>query len=187
VVLCKDNKLPYIQITKGEFLEQFGKAIEKDYAEKIDKINKDTWNDDTKKKIRGQEKEKYDKRIAAFQKLNSKYKDRLGEKAAIYSPQPSIYLESSTVADFFEGNSATEPKIPVYKYDPTKAALSKTNDPQWIVIAWEAEGVVNADPAGLHMHKSILDNFDFDYVYNYFFYPEKVKGVPYKPLRSPTP
>ncbi|HLO82105.1 MAG TPA: hypothetical protein VK166_14150 [Chitinophagaceae bacterium] len=186
VVLCKDNQLPYIQITKGEYLEQFGKAIEKDYAEKIDKINKDTWNEETKQKIRGQEREKYDRRIAAFQRLREKYKDRLLEKAAIYSPQPSIYLENSTGVDVFEGISAAEPKIPVYKYDPAKAALSKTDNPQWIVIAWEAEGVANADPAGLHMHQSILDNFDFDYVYNYFFYPEKVKGIAYKPLHSPT-
>jgi hypothetical protein len=185
VILCRDNQWPYIQITKGEFLDQFGKAIDRDYAEKTDKISKDTWNEETKKKVISQEKENYDKRIAAFQRLKDKYKNRMQEPAEINSAQPSIYLENSSAEDIFDGSGAKDRKVPVYKYDPAKAALSKTDTPQWIVIAWEAEGVATVDPAGLHMHKSILDNFDFDYVYNYFFYPEKVKGISYKPLHSP--
>ena len=36
------------------------------------------------------------------------------------------------------------------------------------------------------MHESIINNFNFDYVYNFFFDPEKVKGMPYKPRRSPS-
>jgi hypothetical protein len=31
-----------------------------------------------------------------------------------------------------------------------------------------------------------LNNFNFDYVYNFFFHPEVVKGQLYKPLRSPS-
>ena len=30
-----------------------------------------------------------------------------------------------------------------------------------------------------------MNNFNFKYAYDYFFNPEKVKGQPYKPLRSP--
>ena len=45
-------------------------------------------------------------------------------------------------------------------------------------------GTVN-DPVEKHMHESIINNFNFDYVYNYLFNPEKVKGQPYKPLRPP--
>jgi hypothetical protein len=185
VLLCKDNERPYLQITKAEFLDQFGKAIERDYEAKKDKINADTWNEETKQKVRAREKENYDKRIAAFQRLKDKYRSRLQEPAVISSAQPSIYLENSSTEDIFEGSGAKDRKVSVYKYDPAKLALSKTDKPQWIVIAWEAEGVANADPAGLHMHRSILDNFDFDYVYNYFFYPEKVKGLYYKPIHSP--
>jgi hypothetical protein len=32
----------------------------------------------------------------------------------------------------------------------------------------------------------MLNNFNFQYVYDYFFDPDKVKGQPYKPLRSPS-
>ena len=41
-------------------------------------------------------------------------------------------------------------------------------------------------PYNIHLHESILNNFNFDYVYNFFFDPEKVKGQSYKPLRSPS-
>jgi hypothetical protein len=185
VLLCKDNQRPYIQITKGEFLDQFSQAIERDYTEKIAKINKDTWNEETKQKVRGREKENYNKRIAAFQRWRDKYKNRLQEPAAINSAQPSIYLENNSAEDIFVDSGVQGRAIPVYKYDPAKAAMAKTDNPQWIVIAWDAEGVANDDPAGSHMHRSILSNFNFDYVYNYFFYPEKVKGVSYQPLRAP--
>jgi hypothetical protein len=35
------------------------------------------------------------------------------------------------------------------------------------------------------MHESIINNFNFGYVYDFFFEPGKVKGVGYHPLRSP--
>jgi hypothetical protein len=44
---------------------------------------------------------------------------------------------------------------------------------------------MQTQPYFVHLHESIINNFNFDYVYNYFFDPEKVKGQPYKPLRSP--
>ena len=37
-------------------------------------------------------------------------------------------------------------------------------------------GMANAAILIIHLHESILNNFNFDYVYNYFFNPEKVKG-----------
>ena len=42
------------------------------------------------------------------------------------------------------------------------------------------------DPISLSLHNAILNNVDFQYIYDYFFDPDKVKGQPYKPLRSPS-
>ena len=41
-------------------------------------------------------------------------------------------------------------------------------------------------PVSLSLHNAILNNVDFQYIYDYFFDPAKVKGQPYKPLRSPS-
>ena len=40
-------------------------------------------------------------------------------------------------------------------------------------------------PFNIHLHESVLNNFNFEYAYDYFFNPEKVKGQSYKPIRSP--
>ena len=71
----------------------------------------------------------------------------------------------------------------VYAIDPKVTELCRTEGPQWIVMYWTAD--LN-DPISLNLHNAILNNFDFQYVYDYFFDPAKVKGQPYKPLRSPS-
>ena len=83
----------------------------------------------------------------------------------------------------FEGNGGTPKRLPVYTIDPRVVELCKTDAPQWIVMYWTAH--LN-DPVNLSLHKAILNNVDFQYIYDYFFDPDKVKGQPYKPLRSPS-
>ena len=86
-------------------------------------------------------------------------------------------------ADVFEGNGGTTKRLPVYTIDPRMVELAKTDAPQWIIMYWTAH--LN-DPISLRLHESILNNVDFQYIYDYFFDPDKVKGQPYKPLRSPS-
>lgn len=167
VLLCKDNVKPYIQVTKGEYLEELGKAIESEATEKLK-----NGNDVNAQLIQ---------RRAALARLREKYKNRLAESAKL-KQQPDLYLENEDSFDVFE-NSNYPAEYPVYKFDPAKLALTKTDQPQWIVIRWEAEGVANNDEAGTHLHQTMLNNVDYDYIYNYFFYPEKVKGISYKPLK----
>jgi hypothetical protein len=84
----------------------------------------------------------------------------------------------------FDGNGGgTNKRLTVYTIDPKVTELCKTGGPQWIVMHWTAD---LRDPISLNLHNSILNNFDFQYVYDYFFDPAKVKGQPYKPLRSPS-
>ena len=124
--------------------------------------------------------ENNEKRILCLKNNKEKYKNRLQEPAQIYTDQPSILLEN--VPDIFEGTGAGSVKLFVYKIDPVVAELCKTDKPQWIVVTWHGDVT---SPVGKHQHESIINNFNFDYVYNFFFDPEKVKGQPYKPLRSP--
>ena len=62
------------------------------------------------------------------------------------------------------------------------AALCKTGGPQWIVVTWTAQ--LN-DPTIKRLHDAVINNFNFEYLYDYFFAPEKVKGRSYAPLRNP--
>ncbi|MBK8141439.1 MAG: hypothetical protein IPK57_10760 [Chitinophagaceae bacterium] len=60
--------------------------------------------------------------------------------------------------------------------------LCKTDQPQWITIRWTL-GMPNS-AYNVHMMESILNNFNFDYVYKYLFGSTKITES-YKPLRSP--
>jgi hypothetical protein len=167
VLLCKDNVKPYVQLTKGEYLSELGNAIERDAAEK--------------KKQGSDVSSLLSQRRAALARLNAKYKNRLNEPAKL-KQQPGIRIEDADGFDVFESRNYPA-EYPVYKFDPAKLALTKTDQPQWIVISWDAEGVANGDEAGTHLHQTMLNKINYDYIYNYFFYPEKVRGISYKPLR----
>ncbi len=188
VILSTDNKLPFIQVTIGEVLR---------IAEEVIPVH---WEIEKKKifeKTQGNQKdidfytksemEKIEKAKITLAKLREKYKTRLSEPAYLYNTG----FELITLAngyDIFAGYKVDEQsppikkKNPVYKVDPAIQALCKTDKPQWIYMYWNG---ALFDPVEKHMHESIINNFNFDYVYNFFFDPEKVKGQPYKPLRSP--
>jgi len=183
VLLSKDHKLPFTIVTKGEYLDAVGVAI-------------DSWRSAEKTRItqarQGNQKQidvemKYvdgltAKRRAVLDKNREKYKDRLRETAEIPTTgSPDVTLEN--YPDVFELTGGTPTKLPVYTIDPRLAELCKTDAPQWIVISWTAQ--LN-DPVSLSLHEAIVKNVNVEYIYNYFFDPDKVKGQPYKPLRSPS-
>jgi hypothetical protein len=181
VLLYKDYKPPFINITKGEYLQIIASTITREYEKEKKKIYEQNAGD--QKGIDYFMKylnDRNEKRLAAFNNNKEKYKNRLQETAEIYTDQPDIFLEQ--YPDVFEGNGGRALKLPIYKIDPAIAELCKTDKPQWIRISWSGE--IN-DPAGKYHHESIINNFDFAYVYNFFFDPVKVKGQPYKPLHSP--
>ncbi len=61
------------------------------------------------------------------------------------------------------------------------AALATSDAPQWILVLWD--GNIATDPIAKQLHDAILNNFNFEYLYDFVFNPEKVKGQP--PLRAP--
>jgi len=180
VILSKNNERPWVQITKGEFLEQLEKSINRTHADNLKKINED-YNEKRKQSFLENESALYKKRLEALAGQKEKYRNRLNEKATIYTEQPSVHLENTP--DLFEGNGGVNQKIPVYKFDPAWTAKTSTDRPQWITISWGG-GEMN-DETFKNLHASMLNNVDIDYIYNYFFDPEKIKGKPYLPLRPP--
>jgi len=182
VMLFKDNKLPFIKITKGEYLQIVEDAVTRLYEKEKKKIYENKSN--SQKNIdyfMSYLNDKNNKRIECLNKNKEKYKNRLQETAEIFTTQPTVMLEN--YPDVFEGTGGSRIQLPVYKIDPAIAQRCKTDKPQWIVISWTT--FIN-DATGKYFYESVLNNFNFDYVYNFFFDPEKVKGQPYKPLRSPS-
>jgi len=182
IVLTKDHKHPFVTVTKGEYIQAMEAAIAKKYDDEKAKIARD--NKGNQKSIdyfMGYLNTNHGKRLEALKSNRDKYKDRLQETAEVATLQPTDLLEN--YPDLFEQDGIGQRKLTVYTIDPKVTELCKTGGPQWIVMYWTAD---LRDPISLNLHNAILNNFDFQYVYDYFFDPAKVQGRPYKPLRSPS-
>lgn len=181
LLLYPENGFPFIKISKGEYLDQIAAAVERKYTlEKEEAVTK-WYTDATRATARKYADDRYEKRMAVLKNNREKYKQALNDVAEIFTVQPDILLEN--YSDVFAGNGGTSLKLPVYKIAPAIADRCKKEGPQWITVTWN--GGLNSS-VGNHQHESIVNNFNFEYIYNFFFYPEKVKGQPYKPLRPPS-
>jgi hypothetical protein len=180
LLLYPQNAFPFIKVNKGEYIGQVAAAIERKYAiEKAEAVTK-WYTDATRATARQYADDRYQKRISVLKTNKEKYKNRLDETAEIFTEQPDVMLEN--YSDVFVGNGGSSLKLPVYKIDPVIAERCKKGNPQWLTIFWNG-GLGSA--VGKNQHESIINNFNFDYLYKFCFDPEKVKGQPYKPLRSP--
>jgi hypothetical protein len=186
VLLCKDNKSPFVKITRGEYLQALETAIPVFY-EKEKKLISQAEQGDKQRIIipLKQLDEKIDRFTEGLKKNREKYKDRLGEYA-MTNVQPFL-SDLDFGGDAFNGQKLTDPEsasvgYPVYKIDPAMAELCKRDKPQWILISWQYYVV---DPTEKQQHEANINNFNFSYIYNFFFDPEKVKGQVYRPLQYP--
>jgi len=182
VLLSKDNKMPYVQITKREYLGLLPDAIERKFQEEKKYAEKNWPEGKVRDNALIESVARKEKRLLRLKENLDRYKNRLDEPAEVFSIQPSILLENAN--DIFTGDGGHSSKYGVYKVDPEMIAKCKEDNPQWVLITWN--WIAN-DPKLVHMHESIINNFNFQYVYDFFFDKEKVKGKPYKPLNDPTP
>ena len=187
VLLCKNNQLPFIPVSIGELIQKTGEMIQVKHEEEKKKIiEKAQGNQRDIDYFTKYENEKFEKAKACFTKLQEKYKTKLADLAAL--PSNYDYIDLVNGYDMFtrykieESPSSPPKQFPVYKLAPNTYELCKKDQPQWILATWSW---MTSNASELYMHDAIINNFNFDYVYNFFFDPEKVKGQPYKPLRSP--
>jgi hypothetical protein len=182
VLLSKDHRLPFVTITKGQYLDALDVAIGRWRSAEKKRITEAEQGDQKRIDIAMKDvDERTAKRTAVLARNREKYRDRLQETAELPTDQADLMLENSP--DVFERAGASGKKLPVYTIDPRLVELCKTDAPQWIVMSWTTN--LN-DPVSLSLHEAILNNVNVQYIYDYFFDPDKVKGQPYKPLRSPS-
>jgi hypothetical protein len=187
VLLCKDNRSPFIKITKGEYLAALESSIPVYYEKEKKKISEAEQGNQQRMVLPLKQLDEKIKRFNDGLKNNkAKYKNRLSEPAMTHA-QPSLN-DLDNGRDVFTSQYLTDPestakRYAVYRVDPAVAALCKKDAPQWILVSWE---YWPGNATEQQQHDAIINNFNFQYVYNFFFDPAKVKGQPYKPLRSPS-
>jgi hypothetical protein len=158
IVLAKDNKLPFNPVTVGEFLGYVDQFL----------MGNSTYNtSELKQEI-----------IEAKNKLADYYNEpvRFGDN----SVQDAIIIKPELIINGRERNLNKGYRL--LSVNQSVVNLTKKDKPQWLYVRIRR---TRDDIARMYMAESILNNFNFDYVYNYFFYPEKVKGKFYKPVNQP--
>jgi len=180
VVLSKDNKFPFVKISKAEYLDKLAGAVERKHDKEKEEAVRGWPEGKARTAALKDADDRYQKRVSLLGTNREKYAARLQETAEVFELQPDVLLEN--YKDVFEGSGGPGARYAVYKVDPAMAELAKTDQPQWILIWWNGDLL---DPVEKHQIESIVNNFDFQYVYDFFFAPEKVKGRSYRPLHSP--
>jgi hypothetical protein len=186
VMISQDNRFPFVKLTKGEYLQLLEAAIPRFYEKEKKKIlEQNRGNQKSIDYFTGYLDKKIEGFGAGLKTNREKYKDRLNE-TALTSGQPTLN-DLDNARDVFSNGyiadaESTSGRIPVYKVDPAMAELCKKDKPQWIMVSWWWAA---NNPVEKYLHETIINSFNFDYVYQFFFDPEKVKGKQYKPLRSP--
>lgn len=178
IVLIPGNSLPIRQITKGELLQALEDAIP-DIVIK-EKADRGT-NKYEQDRVDSEFKPRWLKTIA---NLKEKYKSKLSEWAYVTTQYGPITADLYSVdEDFFvEGKPQYGKGFAIYQFDKAAIEKSKQDKPLWITISWQPQKPGSL-PKNANLHQAMLRNFNFEYVYNYFFNPEKVKETAYYPLK----
>ncbi len=179
VYLAPNNKLPIRQLTRGEVLDMSEAAIPGEIKRLLgDPITVN--NNYLKEKYAARAKEletvEAPKWKTNIEKLRKQYRNSLNEPAFIRN------INGIHMSNFEYGDDIFEPsttrKFAVYTYEDGVMENSKKDKPLWICINWMPV-VETGDVYSREIHRSMTNYFNFDYVYDYFFNPEKVKGQPY--------
>ena len=186
VVLTPGNKLPIVQLTKGEVLEQCEKGLKRELEEKKNEARHMSSNNPSYYAgvIKDWDEKHYPQAVKNLNLLKAKYQNRLNEPAILYGwagPSFADFLNASPgnlptlfVEDWYQKMDG----FPVYRYTKEAIEASKKDKPLWVSITWEAQKP-NSRVKPYELHRAMLRYFNYDYVYDYFFNPEKIKGNPY--------
>ncbi|WP_343689300.1 hypothetical protein [Chitinophaga sp.] len=153
VFLAPGNQLPFTPVTKGELLEKALAAATDEY-----------W----KNKIK---------------QLQIRHRTSLNEPAVINALQ-CRETSFETDPDIFDPHTwafqeTYKQNYPVYKLTAATIARCKAQ-PLWVSVCFQYHTAQDPEK-GYAIYKAMTEHINFTYIYNYFFAPEKVKGIGYTP------
>lgn len=183
IYISPDNKLPIVPVSRGELLDKAASSLDV-VLEDVKKEEMQRWQGNPKglesaMKARNEEIEKTRKEIQA---LKEKYKNSLNEPAMVVDYQADWRSFHSGSWDVFKSGPNTI-YYPVYKLDAATMEKMKGPKPLFISIAvpfaTKAQGT-----AQYELYTAVTQHINYEYIYNYFFDPEKVKDKPYTPSNA---
>ncbi len=186
VYLAPENKLPFTTVSRGELLNQAEAALDGQLEiEEKDVEQKWPGNLKAQQEAFAYRKTEVDKYRNNIQQLKKKYANTLSEPAVLRSMQPGFRSFSLDPDPFAITVLERDRKAyyPVYKLTQDVIEKCKTSQPQWIAFWVPFETKENGNQL-MEMYRSMTRHINFNYLYNYFYAPEKINGLPYKPANE---
>lgn len=162
VLLMPGKELPIVQLTRAEVLQKGEEAVNRAFK-----------NGKMTTSVR-------DEALEGIRILRDRYKNELNVPAYIRMSQLGIYSFSIN-NDLFKKEVSVPYMYAVYRFKPEVYELSKKDKPLWVWINFQ-NATERSSTLDWGLYKAMTKNFNYAYVYDYFFNPEKVKGKPYQPL-----
>ena len=161
VLLMPEKELPVQQLSIGEVLDKAEEAIQRVYPDPNHFLHKEVKSN--------------------IAKYRNKYRSALQQPATVHMAQLTATSFTGEY-DPFQSQVNTKYMFPVYQFKPAVYESAKQNKPLWVHISFpyatEKSSTVNWE-----IFKAMTTNFNYQYVYDYFFNPDKVKNLSYQPLR----
>lgn len=183
VYITPHNKLPIRQLTRGEVLDMIEQAIPSEITVAKNKL-KSTYGH--RPQSLQEEYKRFDETVlpkwkANLEKLRKQYSNSLREFAELRNSNGIEMINIYNGDDIFDTENAQRFKnntYGIYTYEDGVLQKSKQDQPLWICIGWMPTDIQYGSYSR-EIHRSMITHFNFDYVYNYFFAPEKNNKQPY--------
>ncbi len=163
IILTPNNQLPFTKVTIAEYLQAF---------EEFTKSRLTTSDPNYKLP-----QEYVTKELTKITVAKERLKSRLAEPVQFTGEDE--YYDPTNISN---GNKNKAEIYELYQLSAEVLASMKKDKALWLNIT------IRRQPGYLTMYdfyQSFCKNFNFEYVYNYFFEPDKVKNIAYTPLYAP--
>jgi hypothetical protein len=184
VYLAPNNILPLVQLTKGEYLQLAMQGIDRKLLQEKEELKAKYPTDEKSQHYYYEYSKKDIERYRTdIQKWMDLYKNNLDELAVVRDMQPNI--RSFNLDPFLIDEQAAKLKhyYPIYKINDATLEKCRADKPQWVAISFPVETKEDGNQA-YEMYRAMLNHFNYEYVYNYYFNPDKIKGIAYKPVNE---
>lgn len=186
VILSPDNKPPFVHVSIGEFLDQAEASIEKEKMKEREYV-KNKFSGKSVDEVWASKEKQFAICITRINKWREVYKNRLNDPAYFSNNHQSLLLAfNDDNDDPFKVQESTFTRKQyriVYKITNEMMVKCQSDKPQWITVWWPFAGISDGNK-DYEMSTAMLENINYEYIYNYFFAPEKVKGISYKPANE---
>ena len=174
VILARDNQLPFHAVTIGEFLQAAEKALPAASAER--KLDPSAGYPEYIDK-------EFARHAEGVRHWRNIYANRLNDPAVFRNQDITPSSLNADIDPFYDPGKPSQEYFELYQWNDDAFVKAKKDQPLFLTF----DIPYNTAKQGIQEHElttALQENVNFQYIYDYFFYPDRVKGKTYVPSNA---